>query len=76
MDYKQMAVIKERKLAQENERLKTLLYNALVLLNETNSNYTLDDLGIILEDYENRLDNTDEWHTHLTNTLRKFEIIE
>lgn len=35
-----------------------------------------DDLEIILEDYENRLDNTDEWHTHLINTLRKFEIIE
>lgn len=43
-----------------------------------NKNITLedDDLEIILEDYENRLDNTDEWHTHLTNTLRKFEIIE
>lgn len=27
MDYKQMAVINERKLRAENERLKTLLYN-------------------------------------------------
>ena len=52
MDYKQMAVIKERKLAQENERLKTLLYNALVLLNETNSNYTLEDLGMTEKEYK------------------------
>lgn len=44
---------------------------------EENKNITLtdDDLEIIVEDYENRLDNTDEWHTHLINTLRKFEII-
>ena len=51
MDYKQIAVIKERKLAQENERLKTLLYNALVLLSETNSTYTLDDLGMTEKEY-------------------------
>lgn len=51
MDYKQIAVIKERKLAQENERLKTLLYNALVLLSETNDTYTLDDLGMTEEEY-------------------------
>lgn len=45
---------------------------------EENKNITLtdDDLEIIVEDYENQLDNTDEWHTHLINTLRKFEIIE
>ena len=46
--------------------------------NEQNANITIDDdtLEIVLESYENRLDNTDEWHTHLINTLRKFEIIE
>ena len=51
MDYKQIAVIKERKLAQENERLKTLLYNALVLLNETNNSSILDDLGMTEKEY-------------------------
>lgn len=51
MDHKQIAVIRERKLAQENERLKTLLYNALVLLSETNDTYTLDDLGMTEEEY-------------------------
>lgn len=51
MDYKQIAVIKERKLTQENERFKTLLYNALVLLSETNNTYTLDDLGMTKEEY-------------------------
>lgn len=51
MDYKQIAVIKEKKFAQENERLKTLLYNALVLLSETNSTYTLDDLGMTEKEY-------------------------
>lgn len=46
--------------------------------NEQNTNITIDDdtLEIVLESYEERLDNTDEWHTHLINTLRKFEIIE
>lgn len=45
---------------------------------EENANITIDDdtLEIVLESYEERLDNTDEWHTHLINTLRKFEIIE
>ena len=52
MDYTQIAVIKERKLAQENERLKILLYNALVLLNETNNTYILDDLGMTKKEYK------------------------
>ena len=45
---------------------------------EENANITIDDdtLEIVLEDYENRLDNTDEWHTHLINSLRKFYVIE
>lgn len=43
-----------------------------------NANITIDDdtLEIVLEDYENRLDNADEWHTHLINSLRKFYVIE
>ena len=46
--------------------------------NEQNTNITIDDdtLGIVLERYEERLDDMDEWHTHLINTLREFEIIE
>lgn len=45
---------------------------------EENANITIDDdtLEIVLEDYENRLDDTDEWHTHLINSLRKFYVIE
>lgn len=38
----------------------------------------LDDVTLneIIEDYENRLEENDEWHSHLMNSLRKFEIIE
>ena len=45
---------------------------------EENANIIIDDdtLEIVLEDYENRLDDTDEWHTHLINSLRKFYVIE
>ena len=45
---------------------------------EENANITIDDdtLEIVLEDYENRLDDTDEWHIHLINSLRKFYVIE
>lgn len=45
---------------------------------EENANITIDDdtLEIVLESYEERLENTDDWHIHLINTLRKFEIIE
>ena len=55
------------------------ILNEIEFINEEkNANITIDDdtLKDMLEDYENRLDDTDEWHTHLTNTLRKFEIIE
>lgn len=49
MDYKQMAVIRERKLASENERLKELLKKALELLEQTNN---LDNLGITEKEYK------------------------
>lgn len=46
--------------------------------NEENANIIIDDdtLEIVLEDYENRLEENDEWHLHLMNSLRKFGIIE
>lgn len=45
---------------------------------EENKNIALtdEDLEIILEDYENRLSNSDEWNTHLMNALSVFGIIE
>lgn len=62
-----------------HEMHKRDILDEIEYINEyENKNITLEDadLEIILENYENRLDNTDEWYTHLTNTLRKFEIIE
>ena len=45
---------------------------------EENANISIDDdtLEDMLEDYENKLEEDDEWHLHLVNTFRKFEIIE
>ena len=56
MDYKQMAVLNERKLKTENERLKTLLYNAIVFISEElceeDEQVWLEDmLGITKEEY-------------------------
>lgn len=34
MDYKQVAVYKERRLLEKNKRLKVLLYNCLVVFEE------------------------------------------
>ena len=34
MNYKDMAVINEKKLKEKNERLKVLLYNAMVFISE------------------------------------------
>lgn len=45
---------------------------------EENANISIDDdtLEDMLEDYENKLEEDEEWHLHLVNTFRKFEIIE
>ena len=53
MNYKDIAVKNEQRLKQENERLKILLYNAIVLLEDENnmnlipySNRILEELGM------------------------------
>lgn len=42
------------------------------------TNISIDDVTLkdMLEDYENRLNDTDEWYTHLIRTFKKFGIIE
>ena len=60
MNYKDMAVINERRLKQKNERLKILLYNAIVKLEDENNadvfedvhEYLLDELGMTEEEYK------------------------
>ena len=60
MNYKDIAVINERRLKQKNERLKILLYNAIVKLEDENNadifedvhEYLLDELGMTEEEYE------------------------
>ena len=60
MNYKDMAVINERKLKQKNERLKILLYNAIVKLEDENNadifedvhEYLLDELGMTEKEYK------------------------
>lgn len=49
MDYKQIAVKNENKLKNENERLKTLLYNALDLLK---TQLGIDEVSVSIEDTE------------------------
>lgn len=60
MNYKDMAVKNERRLKQKNERLKILLYNAIVKLEDENNadvfedvhEYLLDELGMTEEEYK------------------------
>ena len=60
MTYKDIAVINERRLKQKNERLKILLYNAIVKLEDENNadvfedvhEYLLDELGMTEEEYK------------------------
>ena len=60
MTYKDIAVINERKLKQKNERLKILLYNAIVKLEDENNadifedvhEYLLDELGMTEKEYK------------------------
>ena len=60
MNYKDMAVINERRLKQKNLRLTTLLYNAIVKLEDENNadvfedvhEYLLDELGMTEEEYK------------------------
>lgn len=60
MNYKDIAVKNEQRLKQENERLKTMLFNAIILLEDINNadifedvhEYLLDELGMTEEEYE------------------------
>lgn len=60
MTYKDIAVINERRLKQKNERLKILLYNAIVKLEDENNadifedvhEYLLDELGMTEKEYK------------------------
>ena len=60
MNYKDIAVINERRLKQKNERLKILLYNAIVKLEDENNadifedvhEYLLDELGMTEKEYK------------------------
>ena len=60
MNYKDIAVINERRLKQKNERLKILLYNSIVKLEDENNadvfedvhEYLLDELGMTEEEYK------------------------
>ena len=60
MTYKDIAIINERRLKQKNERLKILLYNAIVKLEDENNadifedvhEYLLDELGMTEKEYK------------------------
>ena len=60
MNYKDIAVKNEQRLKQKNERLKILLYNAIVILEDENNadvfedvhEYLLDELGMTEEEYK------------------------
>ena len=60
MNYKDIAVKNERRLKQKNLRLTTLLYNAIVKLEDENNadvfedvhEYLLDELGMTEEEYK------------------------
>ena len=60
MTYKDIAVKNEQRLKQKNERLKILLYNAIVKLEDENNadvfedvhEYLLDELGMTEEEYK------------------------
>lgn len=55
INYKQIAVIKERKLENENARLKTLIVNALVILEENGfggKSFAINELGMTNNEYD------------------------
>ena len=60
MNYKDIAVKNEQRLKLKNERLKILLYNAIVKLEDENNadifedvhEYLLDELGMTEEEYK------------------------
>ena len=60
MNYKDIAVKNEQRLKQENERLKTMLFNAIILLEDINNadifedvhEYLLNELGMTEEEYK------------------------
>lgn len=59
MNYKDIAVKNEQRLKQQNERLKILLYNAIILLEDENnmnlipnSNRILEELGMTEKEYK------------------------
>ena len=60
MNYKDIAVKNEQRLKQKNERLKMLLYNAIVKLEDENNadifedvhEYLLDELGMTEKEYK------------------------
>lgn len=53
MDYKQIAVYKERELKKQNERLKILLYNALDRLELlSNIDWELEEIGMSKAEYK------------------------
>lgn len=60
MNYKDIAVKNEQRLKQKNERLKILLYNAIVKLEDENNadifedvhEYLLDELGMTEKEYK------------------------
>ena len=60
MNYKDIAVKNEQRLKQKNERLKILLYNAIVKLEDENNadifedvhEYLLAELGMTEEEYK------------------------
>lgn len=66
MNYKDIAVKNEQRLKQKNERLKILLYNAIVKLEDENNadifedvhEYLLDELGMTEEEYKEIME---EW---------------
>ena len=66
MNYKDIAVKNEQRLKQKNERLKILLYNAIVKLEDENNadifedvhEYLLDELGMTEKEYKEIME---EW---------------
>ena len=64
MNYKQIAVIKERKLANENARLKTLIINALIILEENGfggKSFAINELGMTSNEYDKIMGEQQLW---------------
>ena len=54
MDYKQIALIKEQKLEKDNNRLKVLLFNTIVYLEQDfdDKEQLLEELGMTKKEYK------------------------